>query len=268
MIRAIVCGAAGRMGGRIVALLQEAHDFALAGAVERPGHPGIGKDAGEAAGVGKCGIDLVGDLRAVVKEGQVVLDFTNPESAIAALAITADARVPMVIGTTGISAAGLDRIRELSTTIPCVLSPNMSVGVNILYKVLADVASTLGDDYDVEIFETHHRFKKDAPSGTALRMAQVIASALGRNLDKAGIYGRKGMVGERVKEEIAIHALRAGDVVGEHTVVFGGMGERVEITHRAHSRDNFGRGALRAARWVIGRPPGLYDMQDVLGVKG
>ena len=187
---------------------------------------------------------------------------------MAHLAIAADAGVPMVIGTTGIGAADLERARELSATIPCVLSPNMSVGVNILFKVLAEVASTLGDDYDVEVFETHHRFKKDSPSGTALRMAQVIASALGRDLGRAGIFGRKGMVGERVKEEIAIHALRAGDVVGEHTVVFGGMGERVEITHRAHSRDNFARGALRAARWVIGRPPGVYDMQDVLGLKG
>ena len=267
MIRAIVCGAAGRMGGRIIALVQDANDLALTGAVERPGHPGIGKDAGESAGVGKVGVPLAGDLRAVVKEGQVVLDFTNPEAAIANLAIAADAGVPMVIGTTGISAAGLDRVRELSAAVPCVLSPNMSVGVNILFKVLAEVASTLGDDYDVEIFETHHRFKKDAPSGTALRMAQVIASALGRDLDKAGIYGRKGMVGERGKEEIAIHALRSGDVVGEHTVVFGGMGERIEVTHRAHSRDNFARGAIRAARWIIGRPPGLYDMQDVLGLK-
>jgi len=143
----------------------------------------------------------------------------------------------------------------------------MSVGVNVLYKALVEIASTLGSDCDAAIFETHHRFKKDAPSGTALRMAQVIAAALGRDLDKTGIYGRKGLVGERGKEEIAIHALRAGDVVGEHTVVFGGMGERVEVTHRAHSRDNFARGALRAARWIVGRPPGVYDMQDVLGLK-
>ncbi len=267
MIRAIVCGAAGRMGGRIVAMLHEAADFSLAGAVERPGHSGLGKDAGESAAIAKIGIPLVGDLRTVVKEGQVVFDFTNPQAAMAHLAIAADARVPVVIGTTGLSAADLARVKELSAAVPCVVSPNMSVGVNVLYKVLAEIASTLGSDYDVEIFETHHRFKKDAPSGTALRMAQVIAAALGRDLDKTGIYGRKGLVGERGKEEIAVHALRAGDVVGEHTVVFGGMGERVEITHRAHSRDNFARGALRAARWIVGQPPGLYDMQDVLGLK-
>ena len=267
MIRAIVCGAAGRMGGRIVALVQEADDFALVGAVERLGHPGLSKDAGEAAGIGKIGLSLTDDLRSVVKEGQVVFDFTTPEAALAHLAIAAEARVPVVLGTTGLSAAHLNKARELTAAAPCVLSPNMSVGVNILYKVLAEVASTVGGDYDVEIFETHHRFKKDAPSGTALRMAQVIASALGRELDRTGIYGRKGMVGERGKEEIAIHALRAGDVVGEHTVVFGGMGERIEITHRAHSRDNFARGALRAARWVVGKAPVLYDMQDVLGLR-
>jgi 4-hydroxy-tetrahydrodipicolinate reductase len=255
------------MGGRIAALTHEAADLALVGAVERPGHPGLGKDAGESAGIGKIGIPLVGDLRDVVKDGQVILDFTAPQAAMAHLAVAADTKVPMVLGTTGLGAADLGRAKELSATIPCVVSPNMSVGVNLLFKVLGEVASTLGSDYDVEIFETHHRFKKDSPSGTALRMAQVIASALGRDLDKAGIYGRKGMVGERGKEEIAVHALRAGDVVGEHTVVFGGMGERIEITHRAHSRDTFARGALRAARWIVGKPPGLYDMQDVLGLR-
>jgi 4-hydroxy-tetrahydrodipicolinate reductase len=267
MIGAIVCGAAGRMGGRIVAMVKEAEDFAIAGAVERPGHPSLGKDAGELAGVGKIGINVADDLNLVVKGGQVVFDFTAPQAALAHLAVAAQAKVPIVLGTTGFTAADLSRIQELSGVVPCVLSPNMSIGVNVLFKVLAEVASTLGSDYDVEIFETHHRFKKDAPSGTALRMAAVIAAALGRDLDKTGIYGRKGLVGERGKEEIAIHALRAGDVVGEHTVVFGGMGERIEVTHRAHSRDNFARGALRAARWVIGRPPGLYDMQDVLGLK-
>jgi len=256
------------MGGRIAALIHEADDLALVAAVERPGHPGLGKDAGESAGIGKIGIPLTGDLRAVVRDGQVVLDFTAPPAAMAHLAVAADAKVPMVLGTTGLGAADLSRAKELSAVVPCVVSPNMSVGVNLLFKVLAEVAAALGGDYDVEIFETHHRFKKDSPSGTALRMAQVVASALGRDLDKVGIYGRKGMVGERGKEEIAVHALRAGDVVGEHTVVFGGMGERIEITHRAHSRDTFARGALRAARWIVGRPPGLYDMQDVLGLKG
>ncbi len=256
------------MGARIVALIQEAKDFALAGAVERAGHPGLGGDAGDAAGIGKIGLSLIDDLCSVVQGAQVVIDFTNPEAAMAHLAVSAQAKVAAVVGTTGLTPSDLTSIRELSVAMPCVVSPNMSVGVNLLFKSLAEIASTLGGEYDVEIFETHHRFKKDAPSGTALKMAQVIASALGRDLDRVGLYGRKGMIGERGKEEIAIHTLRAGDVVGEHTVVFGGMGERVEVTHRAHSRDTFARGALRAARWVVGRRPGLYDKQDVLGLKG
>lgn len=267
MIRAVVCGAAGRMGGRIIAMIREASDFILAGAVEQSNSASIGRDAGEVAGIGTLGVPIVGDLGAVVSKGQVVIDFTAPQAAMIHLAIAAQAKAPVVVGTTGFSATDLNRIKELGSAVPCVLSPNMSIGVNILFKVLAQVASTLGEEYDVEIVETHHRFKKDAPSGTALRMAQVVAEALGRELDKTGIYGRKGLVGERGKEEIAIHALRAGDVVGDHTVIFGGMGERIEVTHRAHSRDNFARGALRAAHWVIGRPPGLYDMQDVLGLK-
>ena len=267
MIRAIVCGAAGRMGGRIVAMIHEADDFTLVGAVEQPNSASIGKDAGEVAGIGRIGVPLTGDLGTVMGEGQVVIDFTAPQAAMTHLAIAAEAKVPVVVGTTGLSAADLNRIKKLSSAAPYVVSPNMSVGVNVLLKVLAEVASTLGEEYDIEIVETHHRFKKDAPSGTALKMAQVVAEALGRELDKTGIYGRRGLVGVRGKEEIAIHALRAGDVIGDHTVIFGGMGERIEVTHRAHSRDNFAHGALRAARWIIGRPPGLYDMQDVLGLK-
>ncbi|CBE69365.1 Dihydrodipicolinate reductase (DHPR) [Candidatus Methylomirabilis oxygeniifera] len=255
------------MGGRIIAMIREASDFILAGAVEQPNSASIGRDAGEVTGIGTLGIPIVGDLGAVVSEAQVVIDFTAPQAAMIHLAIAAQAKVPVVVGTTGFSVADLDKTREIGSSVPCVLSPNMSIGVNVLFKVLAQVASALGEAYDVEIVETHHRFKKDAPSGTALKMAQVVAEALGRDLDATGIYGRKGLVGERGKEEIAIHALRAGDVVGDHTVIFGGMGERIEMTHRAHSRDNFAHGALRAAHWVIGRPPGLYDMQDVLGLK-
>ena len=267
MIRAVVCGAAGRMGGRIIAMIREADDFTLVGAVEQPNSASIGQDAGEVAGMGKLGVPVVGDLSAVIGEGQVVIDFTTPQATLSHLAIAAQAKVPVVVGTTGFGTADLSRIKALSVAAPCVVSPNMSIGVNLVFKVLAGVASVLGEGYDVEIVETHHRLKKDAPSGTALKMAQVIAETLGRDLDKVGVYGRKGMVGARDKEEIAIHALRAGDVVGDHTVIFDGMGERIEVTHRAHSRDNFARGALRAARWIIGRPPGLYDMQDVLGLK-
>jgi 4-hydroxy-tetrahydrodipicolinate reductase len=251
----------------MIAMIREADDFTLVGAVEQPNSASIGQDAGEMAGIGKLGVPVVGDLNAVIGEGQVVIDFTVPQATLTHLAIAAQAKVSVVIGTTGFSAADLNGIKELGAAVPCVLSPNMSIGVNLVFKVLAEVTSVLGEGYDVEIVETHHRLKKDAPSGTALKMAQVIAETLGRELDKVAVYGRKGMVGARGKEEIAIHALRVGDVVGEHTVIFDGMGERIEVTHRAHSRDNFARGALRAARWIIGRPAGLYDMQDVLGLK-
>ncbi len=157
-------------------------------------------------------------------------------------------------------------MRAAAAAAPCVLSPNMSVGVNVMFRTAADVARVLGEDYDVEIVEVHHRFKKDAPSGTAVRLADAVAGALGRSMEDAGVYGRRGMVGERSRKEIGVFAVRAGDVVGEHTVVFGGIGERLEITHRAHSRDTFARGAVRAAAWVVGKSPGLYDMKAVLGL--
>jgi 4-hydroxy-tetrahydrodipicolinate reductase len=173
----------------------------------------------------------------------------------------------MVIGTTGLTSAHLEEIKLLARQVPCVLSPNMSVGVNLLYKVIGEMAKTLGDDYDIEVIEAHHRLKKDAPSGTALKIAEVLARAVNRDLDQVGVYARKGMIGERTKQEIGIQTIRAGDIVGDHTVLFGGMGERIEVTHRASSRDTFARGALRAARWVVRQPPGLYDMMDVLGLK-
>ena len=267
MVRGIVCGAAGRMGGRIIALMKEAGDFELAGAVERPDHPALGRDAGEVAGIGKAGVPITADLAQAAKAGQVGFDFTAPEAAIANIAKAVEASMAMVVGTTGMKPEALARARELARRIPLLIAPSMSVGVNVIYTLLAQAAAKLGDDYDVEIFEIHHHFKADAPSGTAAKMAQVIAGALGRDLDQVGVYGRKGLVGERKPKEIGVHALRGGDIAGEHTVVFAGMGERIEITHRAHSRDNFARGALRAARWIVGRPPGLYDMGDVLGLK-
>jgi 4-hydroxy-tetrahydrodipicolinate reductase len=173
----------------------------------------------------------------------------------------------MVIGTTGFTKEDMAEIESLTRNIPCVLASNMSLGVNLLLRVLKDIAKVLGDDYDVEIIEAHHRLKKDAPSGTALRMAEAVAGALGRDLDEVAVYARKGMIGQRGKKEIGIQTIRAGDIVGEHTVIFGGLGERVEITHKASSRDTFARGALRAALWLGGKPAGLYDMQDVLGLK-
>jgi len=267
MIRVIVTGAAGRMGGRVLALAKEAGDFQIVGATERPGHSAIGQDVGEVAGIGAVGVKVADGLAKIITGADVVIDFTAPEASIEHLRAASKAGVAIVVGTTGLTKEHLAEARRLAAHMACVISPNMSVGVNVLFKVLREVARTLGDDYDVEIVEAHHHFKKDAPSGTALRMAQVVAEALGWDLEQVGIYGRKGIVGERPKTQIGVHTVRAGDIVGEHTVLFGGMGERIEIGHRAHSRDNFARGALRAARFVAQAPKGLYDMADVLGLK-
>ena len=267
VIKAVVAGASGRMGKRLVALMRESPDFQVVGAVERKDHVDVGRDAGEVAGVGPLGVAILDVVDKALSGAQVLLDFTAPSAAMRNLEAASQAGVAAVVGTTGLSEGDITRARELAARAPCVQSPNMSVGVNVLYGVLAQVARTLGDGYDIEVIEAHHHFKKDSPSGTADRMARVMAEALGRDLRKVGVYGRFGIVGERRQEEIGVHAIRAGDIVGEHTILFGGMGERIEITHRAHSRDNFGRGALRAARWIVGKPPGLYDMGDVLGLK-
>ncbi len=267
MIRAIVTGASGRMGGRILALAKDADDFQVVGATERSGHPAIGRDAGDVAGVGPMGVKIGNSLSEVIMGANVIIDFTAPEASIAHLRAASDAGVSIVVGTTGLSKEHVEEARRLAAKMPCVISPNMSVGVNVLFRILKEVARYLGEDYEVEITEAHHHFKKDAPSGTAIKMAQVIAEALNWDLEQVGIYGRKGIVGERPKQQIGVHTVRAGDIVGEHTVLFGGMGERIEITHRAHSRDNFARGALRAARFVVQAPKGLYDMADVLSLK-
>jgi 4-hydroxy-tetrahydrodipicolinate reductase len=268
MIKAIVTGAAGRMGGRIITFIAETDGIELAGAVERKGHPAIGRDAGEGLGLGRTGVLITDDLAGAIESGDVVIDFTSHEASLGNIEIAAVKGKAIVIGSTGITAEEMKRARELAASVRCVIAPNMSVGVNVMLKVLANVAGILGDDYDVEIVEAHHHLKKDAPSGTALKMAEVIAESLGRNLDEVGVYSRKGMIGERTKKEIGIQTVRAGDIVGDHTVIFGGMGERLEFIHRAHSRDNFARGAIRAALWIVGRENGLYDMQDVLGLKG
>ncbi len=267
MIKVIVAGAAGRMGCRLVSLVRDSTALVLAGAVEGKGHHAIGEDAGETAGAGRAGVPITDDLSALLDKGEVVIDFSTPEATLQHLRIVAHHRRAMVIGTTGFSAPDLEELKSLARQVPCVFSPNMSVGVNLLYKVIAEMARTLGDDYDIEVIEAHHRLKKDAPSGTALKIAEVLARAVNRDLNQVGVYARKGMIGERPKGEIGIQTIRAGDIVGDHTVLFGGMGERIEVTHRASSRDTFARGALRAARWVVRQPPGLYDMMDVLSLR-
>ena len=267
MAQVVVCGAMGRMGRAILAAIKERpFGLELSGAVEAPGHPLIGQDAFEAAGMGKAGVPVTDDFPTAIAAADVAVDFTQAESSVAHARRAAAAGKAIVIGSTGFTSAQLSEIGEASQRIPCVLSPNMSVGVNLMFKVAADVAGILGDDYDVEIVEVHHRFKKDSPSGTAAKLAAAVAGALGRELKDVGVYGRQGMTGERTRKEIGVFAVRAGDVVGEHTLVFGGIGERFEITHRAHSRETFARGAVRAAAWVVGKPGGLYDMRAVLGV--
>lgn len=267
MIKVIVAGAAGRMGGRLVCLLKESAALTLAGAIESKGHVSIGEDAGEVAGCGHMGVPIRDDFAAVIERGEVVIDFSAPTATLEHLRAAAQSRRAMVIGTTGFSPQELTELRSLAKSIPCVFSPNMSVGVNIIFKAIAEMAKTFGEEYDIEVIEAHHRLKKDAPSGTALKMAEVLAKAVNRDLEQVGVYARKGMIGERKKGEIGVQSIRAGDIVGDHTVLFGGMGERVEVTHRVQSRDTFARGALRAARWAVRQPPGLYDMMDVLGLR-
>jgi 4-hydroxy-tetrahydrodipicolinate reductase len=267
MIKAVVTGAAGRMGSRIINVLSASEGIALGGALERKGHALVGRDAGGPAGIAAAGVNITDDLGAALRAGEVLIDFTFPEVSLGHLKACAEQGKAVVIGSTGFSKEQLAEVAALVRTVPCVLSPNMSVGVNVCFKVLADLAKILGPDFDAEIVEWHHRLKKDAPSGTAVRMGEVVAKALGRDYHKAAKYHREGMTGVRTNEEIGMQTVRGGDIVGEHTVYFIGMGERIELTHRAHTRDMFARGAVRAAKWVVGKKPGLYDMQDVLGLK-
>src|SRR5438046_8348052 len=265
-IELVVAGAAGRMGTRIVACLVGNPDPRLVGAREAPAQPRVGRDAGELAGVGRLGVTVGGDPAAVITRNRVLVEFSVPEASLEHLRLVARIGAHAVIGTTGFTAVQRAEIADLAKQTAILVAPSMSVAVNVAFSLLATMAKALGDEYDVEITETHHRFKKDAPSGTALRMAEIVAEALGRDLDRVAVYGRQGLPGERSRREIAVLSLRSGDVAGEHTVSFGTLGERLELTHRAHSRDTFARGALRAVRFVAGRSPGLYSMQDALGL--
>jgi 4-hydroxy-tetrahydrodipicolinate reductase len=267
MIRIVVAGAAGRMGGHIIRAVRAEADVALAGATERPGFH-TGEDAGTLAGLPALGVPVQGDLRQALAGGaDVLIDFTAFEASAANAEIAAERGVALVIGSTGFTAEARARVEAAARRVPVVLSPNMSVGVNVLFSLVRQAARVLGDAYDVEIVEMHHRKKKDAPSGTAVRLAEVAAEALARDPARDLRCSRHGMIGERPPREIGVQTLRGGDVVGEHTVYFAGEGERLELTHRATSRDQFARGAVRAARWIAGRPPGLHDMADVLGLR-
>lgn len=257
-----ITGAAGRMGQRLVALAKQSGRFDIVGALERPDHDALGKDAGEVAGIGPVGVPLTPDLRATPR---VLIDFTAPESMRHWLETCRERGIAMVIGTTGLQASDQATIDQAATDIPVLQAPNMSLGVNLLFKVAAEVARRLGDDYDIEIVEGHHRFKKDAPSGTAMGLADAILAATGKTRD-ALVYDRHGDDCTRARGEVGMHALRIGDEVGQHTAYFAALGERLELTHVATNRDTFVHGALRAAQWLAGRQPGRYAIADVLGL--
>jgi 4-hydroxy-tetrahydrodipicolinate reductase len=261
-------GAAGRMGKILVeAVQQRAPLTGLTAAVVRPGSTLIGVDAGELASLGRIGVPLSAHIEAVAEEFDVLIDFTLPEVMLKNLAFCRKAGKAMVIGTTGLDAAQKQLLADAGKDIPIVFAANFSVGVNLSLKLLEMTARVLGDEADIEIIEAHHRHKIDAPSGTALRMGEVIADTLDRDLQKVAVYGREGHTGARERETIGFATVRGGDVVGDHTVLFACEGERLEITHKASSRMTFAKGAVRAALWLDGREPGLYDMQDVLDLK-
>ncbi len=266
MIRVAITGAAGRMGRTLIEATAQQTDMRVTVAIERSGSSVIGADAGEVAGVGHLGVTIADRLESLCDDFDVLIDFTRPAVTLANLAICQAGGRRMVIGTTGFDTAGREAIAQAAVVIGIVFAPNMSVGVNLCLKLLDTAARVLGDTVDVEVIEAHHRHKVDAPSGTALRMGEVVASALGRELKDCAVYGRQGQTGERKRATIGFETIRAGDIVGEHTVMFADIGERVEITHKASSRMTFAKGAMRAADWIMDQPHGLFDMQDVLGI--
>jgi 4-hydroxy-tetrahydrodipicolinate reductase len=266
-LRIGILGAGGRMGRALIQATVEEPQATLAAAIDRAGGASVGVDAGVLAGVDAQGVSVGDSLAAVLNEVDVLIDFTAPDATIAHAAACQKAGVAMVIGTTGLNETQLAALRSAAEETAIVFAPNMSVGVNLVFKLLDIASRVLGDSVDIEIIEAHHRHKVDAPSGTALRMGEVIAAALGRDLKQCAVYGREGQTGARDRQTIGFETIRAGDIVGDHTALFAADGERVEITHKASSRMTFARGAVRAALWLQGRGPGLYDMQDVLGLR-
>lgn len=264
MIHVIVNGACGRMGRLITQGVSQENDMKLVGAIEFPTHPQIGSDAGDVAGIGKIGVPIVGNLSDVMSNADVVIEFSKPEATLKHLRQVVDADKAMVIATTGFTNEELIEIHELASKIPCVMAPNMSLGVNVMIRALELIAKSLGDDYNIEVIEAHHNHKADSPSGTALRLAETVANALGRNLDEVGVYGRHGIIGPRPQNQIGIHAIRGGDIAGDHTVMFATEGEQLSVVHRAHSPESFAKGAIRAARWVVNADRGLHDVSEVL----
>lgn len=261
-IKITIIGAAGRMGRELIKAVQE-KQFELSGAVDKTL---IGSDSGEVAGIGKNNIIITDNLEKIIQQSNITVDFTSPEATINNLKLNLKYQVPVVIGTTGLSDAQKKEVEKIAMSIPIVFSPNMSVGVNLLFKLTELAAQVMQDGFDVEIIEAHHRKKKDSPSGTAVRLAEIVAKELKRDVKKDIVYGREGLVGERTDKEIGVLAIRGGDIVGEHTVMFAGIGERVELIHRMSSRYTLAKGAIKAAQWLVNKKqPGLYTMFDVLG---
>jgi len=251
MINVIVCGGCGKMGSTVARLVRQNENMKLAGIIESPSHPKKGKDWGIVTGLGETGIIIKDNLEEIIQNTDQVVEFTNPQVSLKHLEIVSKYKKAMIMGTTGFSSEEIKEINKLAQGIPFLLSPNMSLGVNLLFKLAAETAAALSDDYDIEIVEAHHRFKKDAPSGTAKKLAQEIAKAKGVNLDEVAI---------------GIHSIRSGDITGEHTVMFTALGERIELTHKAHSRDTFAYGTIQAIKFIEGKPAGFYEMKDVLKI--
>jgi len=261
-----IAGSAGRMGRALLEVVSQAPDMQLSAALERMDSPYLAKDAGELIGT-VCDVKIVSNFTVALSDSDTLIDFTRPEATLAHLSACRAAGVKMVIGTTGLTMEEKATLKAASEEIAIVFAPNMSVGVNVTFKLLEIAARVLNEGYDIEIIEAHHRHKVDAPSGTALRMGEVIAHALDRDLEKVAVYGREGETGERQSDTIGFATIRAGDIVGEHTAMFAGTGERIEISHKASSRMTFAMGALRAVRFLANKQNGLFDMQDVLGLR-
>lgn len=264
MIHVVVNGACGRMGRLITQGVAQQDDMKLVGAIEFSSHPDIGNDAGVVAGIGDIGVPITDDLSSVIDSTDVVIEFSKPEATLHHLHQVVDADKAMVIATTGFSVDEQATVHELAAKIRCVMAPNMSLGINVMIQALELVAKALGDDYDVEVIEAHHNHKADSPSGTALRLAETVAAALNRDLTEVGVYGRHGIIGPRPEKQIGVHAIRGGDIAGDHTVMFATEGETLSVVHRAHSPEAFAKGAIRAARWVINSSRGLHDVSEVL----
>ncbi|MFQ5965566.1 MAG: 4-hydroxy-tetrahydrodipicolinate reductase [Candidatus Scalinduaceae bacterium] len=261
MINIAINGICGRMGSTIAALVAEDSTLKIVSALEREKHPYIGKDLGSIIGQKQKGVIISHELNG---SPDVLIDFTSPDSTLARLKTCTEKGIAMVIGTTGITEKQMEQFNKASEKIACLVSPNMSIGVNLLFHLVETVSKILGDKSDIEIVEAHHRFKKDSPSGTALKIAEKICNVTGHKMEDVTIYGRKGITGERTQEQICIHSIRSGDIVGEHTVIFGSMGERIELVHKAQTRDSFAMGAIRSTKFVAEKSPGLYAMEDVL----